>query len=106
MDKLDWDYKQLVYDTQKRVHFIKWNEIPKGDYVIVLQNIPIGDYVYRLPYSDVVSKSFRIAIPNRRPIRVGNVNTTVTTSCAYIEFIREKMTDEYGYPDVAWMRER
>ena len=62
--------------------------------------------MYRLPYGDVESKSFRIAIPTKRPIRIGNVNATVTTSCAYIEFIRERMTDEHGYPDVAWKRER
>ena len=106
MDKLDYDYKQLVTDTQKRVHFIKWNEWPTGEHINILLHIPIGDYVYRLPYPDVKSKSFRIAIPNKVPIRLGNVNATVTTSTNYIEFEREKMTDEHGYPDVAWRRVR
>jgi len=104
MDDFDRDYIQLVHDTQKRVHFIRWDVWSEGDYIGILQHIPIGDYIHRLPYSDVKTKRFRIAIPNKVPFVIGNVNSTVTTSASYLEFEAEVLFDEKRNSDFAWKR--
>ena len=83
---------------------IEWDYLPKNDHIGILQNIPIGDYVHRLPLKGITTKYARIPIPQRTPYVLGDANEVSSPQTPCLEFEAEVMVDKNKKSDFAWRR--
>ena len=90
---------------EMKVYFIEWGAFPKSERINILKTIPVGEYIYRLPYRLPKGHSpvWRVPIPTPLTFVIEEkVPTLLVFRCLVFEEVWAR--DEHGSLDVVWRR--